>query len=542
MRLAWLVALLITVPWIAALLSAVGSTTRRSFPHRLSALLLFGLLALLARAFTETRLTAFETDGFTWMQWPFGAATTALRLDAVSIFFAVPIALIAFGVAWNNWALSRMISGRPYVLVGIGFWFAGIFSADLLTASLCFALAGLSLASIDQGNGADRQSAVRQIWLESSIFFVLIGLAALAEMNDGSFVYSSIGEYASLDTVVWLLVAQSIARLALAAVHNVPAQFSHREAVASRLALFNGAVALYWLARVVVARYNLELTYFPSELSIGIAALAIVATIAVARRTREPAWQLGFFWSAVGLVLASAGTVTAGLTIFLGTCLAYAGRRWHRTDAPDNVIVSAIVWTNNLSLPGSINFAGYLLLLSNLLLFPPDWAVPLVALMLIGIVLADNLSDLEPTASAAQPEARTRILARGLALGLALLALAPAELVQEVLGPATTNFFPAEGGPAGPQLLFVWNYGGVIPFIATAALLAAFVARELVQTQQLLAAFGTARQILGAILFGIGRIGRGFARISHPGSLASDRAYVSIALGFTLLVTFIFLR
>ena len=28
------------------------------------------------------------------------------------------------------------------------------------------------------------------------------------------------------------------------------------------MALFNGTIALYWLARVVVARYNLELTYF----------------------------------------------------------------------------------------------------------------------------------------------------------------------------------------------------------------------------------------------------------------------------------------
>ena len=542
MRLAWLVALLIIIPWIAAILSAVGGIGGRAVLHRLVALILFGLLALLARAFVETRLAVFEIDGFTWMEWLFGAAATHLRLDAISIFFAVPIALIAVGVAWNNWSLSRMISGRPYVLVGIGFWFAGLFSADLLTALLCFALAGLSLASIDQGNGSDRQSAVRQICLESSVFFVLIGLASLGEMNDGSFLYSSIGEYASLDTFVWLLIAQSIARLALAAVHNVPAQFSHREAVASRLALFNGAVALYWLARVVVARYNIEHTYFPYELTIGIAALAIIATIAVARRTREPAWQLGFFWAAIGLILASAGTVTAGLTIFLGTCLAYAGRRWHRTDAPDNILISAIVWTNNLSLPGSINFAGYLLLLSNLLLLPPDWAVPLVALMLIGIVLSDNLSDLETTASAAQPAARTRILARGLTAGLALLALAPAGLVQEILGPATTNFFPAEGGPAGPQLLFVWNFGGVVPFIATAALLAAFIARELVATQQLLAALGPPRQILGAGIFGISRIGRGVAKVSHQGSLASDRAYVSIALGFTVLVTFIFLR
>ncbi len=452
MRLAWLVALLIVVPWIGALLSAVGSAGGRAIFHRLSALILFGLLALLARALTETRLTVFEIDGFTWMQWPFGAATASVRLDAISVFFAIPIALIVAGVAWNNWSLSRMISGRPYLLVGIGFWFAGLFSADLLTASLCFALAGLSLASIDRGKGADRQTSVRQIWLESSVFFLLIGLASLSELNDGSFLYSTVGEYASLEMVAWLLVAQAVARLALAAVHNVPAQFIHREAVASRLALFNGSVALYWLARVVVARYNLEHTYFPSELSIGIAALAIVATIAVARRTREPAWQIGFFWAAIGMILASAGTVTAGLTIFLGTCLAYAGRRWHRTDAPDNVLVSAIVWTNNLSLPGSINFAGYLLLLSNLLLLPPDWAVPLVALMLIGIVLADNLSDLEPTASAAQPEARTRILARGLAAVLALLALAPAALIQEVIGPATTNFFPTEGGAGRPAV------------------------------------------------------------------------------------------
>ena len=504
--------------------------------------MVFGLLALFARAFTETRLTALEIDGLTWMQWPFGAVTASLRVDAISIFFAVPIALIAVGLAWNNWSLSRMIAGRPYVLVGIGFWFAGLFSADLLTASLCFALAGLALASMDQGNGGDRQTAARQIWLESSVFFVLIGLATLGETNDGSFLYTTIGDYASLDTVVWLLIAQSIARLMIATVHNVPAQFSHREAVASRLALFNGAVALYWLARVVVARYNLEHTYFPSELSIGIAALAIIATIAVARRTREPAWQLGFYWAAIGMILASAGTVTAGLAIFLGTCLAYAGRRWHRTEAGDNVIVNAIVWTNNLSLPGSINFAGYLLLLSNLLLLPPDWAVPLVALMLIGLVLADNLSDLEPTASAVQPEARTRILGRGLAAGVALLALAPAGLLQEVIGPATTNFFPTEGGPAGPQLLFVWNFPGVLYFTATAGLLAAFVARELVPTQQLLAAYDIGRQILGAGTHTIGWIGRGFGKISHPGTLASGRAYVSIALGFTLLVTFILLR
>ena len=287
---AWLVALLIIIPWIAALLSAVAGKKRWTIFQRLAALLLFGLLAVLVRAFTETRLTAFEIDGFTWMQWPFGAASASLRIDAISIFFAAPIALIAVGLAWDSWSLSRMISGRPFILVGVGFWFAGLFSADLLVASLCFALAGLSLASIDQGLGADRQSAVRQIWLESSIFFVLIGLAALAEMNDGSFLYSNIGEYESLDMVVSLLVAQSIARLALAAVHNVPAQFSHREAVASRMALFNGTIALYWLARVVVARYNLEITYFPSELSIGIAALAIIATVVVARRTREPAW------------------------------------------------------------------------------------------------------------------------------------------------------------------------------------------------------------------------------------------------------------
>ena len=539
---AWLVALLIIIPWIAGLLSAVGGKKRWTIFHRLAALLLFGLLAVLVRAFTETRLTAFEIDGFTWMQWPFGAASTSLRIDAISIFFAAPIALIAVGLAWDSWSLSRMISGRPFILVGIGFWFAGLFSADLLAASLCFALAGLSLASIDQGLGADRQSAVRQIWLESSIFLVLIGLAALAEMNDGSFLYSNIGEYESLDMVVSLLVAQSIARLALAAVHNVPAQFSHREAVASRMALFNGTIALYWLARVVVARYNLELTYFPSELSIGIAALAIIATVVVARRTREPAWQLGFFWSAIGLILASAGTVTAGLVIFLGTSLAYAGRRWHRTEAPDNIIISAIVWTNNLSLPGSISFAGYLLLLSNLLLLPPDWAVPLVALMLLGIILADNLSGLEPTASAAQPEARSRILARFLAVGLALLALAPAEVIQEVLGPVTTNFFPAEGGPAGPQLLFVWNYVGTIPFIAATALIGAFVAREVVPTQLMQAAIGAPRRLITTSLHGVTLVGRGLAKINHPESLGSDRTYVSIALGFTLLVTFIFLR
>lgn len=542
MRLAWLVALLITVPWIAALLSAVGGTVRRSLPNRLAALLLFGLLALLARAFTETRLITFEIVGFTWMQWPFGAATAAMRLDAISIFFAVPIALIGVGVAWNNWSLSRMVSGPQYVLVGLGLWFAGLFSADLLTASLCFALAGLSLASIDQGNAVDRQSGIRQIWLEASLFFILIGMASLSDKNDGSFLYSSIGEYASIDTLVWLLIAQSIGRLALAAVHNAPAQFGHREGVASRLALFNGAVALYWLARVVVARYNLEHTYFPSELSIGIAALAIVATIAVARRTREPAWQIGFFWAAIGMILASAGTVTAGLTIFLGTCLAYAGRRWHRTEAPDNVIVSAIVWTNNLSLPGSINFAGYVLLLSNLLLLPPDWAVPLVALMLIGLVLSDNLSDLEPIAGAAQPEARTRVLARVLAACLALLALAPPGVIQEVMGPATTNFFPTAGGPAGPQLLFVWNFPGMLSFIAIAALLGTFVARELVPTQQLLAAYGTARQFFAPALYAFTKVARGFAKITHPGSLASDRAYVSIALGFTLLVTFVLLR
>ena len=330
MRLAWLVALLIIVPWIGGLLSAVGSAGGRAIFHRLSALVLFGLLALLARALTETRLTVFEVDGFAWMQWPFGAATASVRLDAISVYFAIPIALIVVGVAWNNWSLSRMISGRPYLLVGIGFWFAGLFSADLLTASLCFTLGGLSLASIDRGGGADRQTAIRQIWLESSVFFVLIGLASLSEMNDGLFLYTTVGDYASLDMIAWLLVAQSVARLALAAVHNVPAQFSHREAVASRLALFNGAVALYWLARVVVAKYNLEHTYFPSELSIGIAAMAVVATIAVARRTREPAWQIGFFWAGIGIILASAGTVTAGLTIFLGTCLAYAGRRWHK--------------------------------------------------------------------------------------------------------------------------------------------------------------------------------------------------------------------
>ena len=242
-------------------------------------------------------------------------------------------------------------------------------------------------------------------------------MAALAEMNDGSFLYSNIGEYESLDMVVWLLVAQSIARLALAAVHNVPAQFSHREAVASRMALFNGTIALYWLARVVVARYNLEITYFPSELSIGIAALAIIATVIVARRTREPAWQLGFFWSAnrfnSGFGRHGHGRPGDFPWHFLGlrgTALApNRGARQHHNQRDSR--------TNNLSLPGSISFAGYLLLLSNLLLLPPDWAVPLVALMLLGIMLTDNLSGLEPTASAAQPVARSRILARFLAVG-----------------------------------------------------------------------------------------------------------------------------
>ena len=542
MRLAWLVALLITVPWIAALLSAIGGTALRPLPNRLAGLLLFGLLALLARAFTETRLATFEFDGFTWMQWPFGAATAAIRLDAVSVFFAVPIALLAIGVAWNNWSLSRMVAGRQYLLVGLGFWLAGLFSADLLTASVCFALAGLSLASLDQGSGADRQSAARQIWLEASLFLVMIGMASLSDANVGSFLYSSIGEYASLDTLIWLLIAQSLARLVLAAAHHAPAQFSHREAVASRLALFNGAVALYWLARVVETKYNLEHTYFPPELSIGIAALAIISTIAVARRTREPAWQLGFFWAAIGMILASAGTVTAGLAIFLGTCLAYAGRRWHRTEAADNVVVSAIVWTNNLSLPGSINFAGYMLLLSNLLLLPPDWAVPLIGLMLIGLILSDNLSDLEPIASAAQPQARTRVLARVLAACLAILALAPAGVIQEVFGPATTKFFPTDGGPAGPQLLFVWNFPGMLSFIAIAALLGALVARELLPTQHLLAAYGTARQILSVGTIGINHMVRGFAKITQPGSFGGGRAYVSIVFGFTLLVTFILLR